>query len=151
MCVCVCGGGGGGAVGGGGGERVAIEPNRDSEVLKSFRLDIQDSHHSGHLEKLQTIYAPEWYVEFSRNLLGGLGRHGNSKLVAILKIFKSHLFQNWKSDRAESWLEILGWHGDSELLKSFSSDIQSGCHAAILKFFKPHLPNRKWNRDENWW
>ena len=51
-------------------------------------------------------------------------------------------------DWAETW-EALWQHWDSELLKSFHSNIQD---AAILKFFKLHLlPNRKSDRAKTWW
>ena len=39
--------------------------------------------------------------------------------VAILKIFKLHLLPDGKSDWAKTWWEAFGWHGDSELLKTF--------------------------------
>ena len=49
-----------------------------------------------------------------------------SKMAAILKFFKRHLTQDRNSDGAEILLEVSGRHGDSELLKSFRSEIQDG-------------------------
>ena len=43
------------------------------------------------------------------------------------------------------------WHRDSELLKSFRSDIQNSRQGAVLKFFKRHLlPNHKSDWAETW-
>ena len=71
-----------------------------------------------------------------------------SAFVALLKAFKRHLLTNGKSDQAETWLEALGRYENSELLKSFRSDIQGAPHPTVvmLKFFKRLLlPNRKWD------
>ena len=53
-------------------------------------------------------------------------------MAAILKIFKRHQLPNGKSDSAETWLGALGRHGESELLKSFRSDIQDGRYGGHL-------------------
>ena len=47
-------------------------------------------------------------------------------MVAILKFFKRYLLPNRKSNWAKTWWEASQWHRNSELLKSFSSDIQDG-------------------------
>ena len=49
-----------------------------------------------------------------------------SKMAAILKSYRQHLTQDRKSDWNETWWEVSGRHGDSELLKSFRSDIEDG-------------------------
>ena len=38
-----------------------------------------------------------------------------------------------KLDWSETWWEASGWHGDLELLKSFSSNIQNGGHGGNLE------------------
>ena len=58
--------------------------------------------------------------------------------MAILKIFKPHQLPNGKSDRAKTWWEALGRHGDSELLKPFCYDIHDGSHLEGLQLL-PHL------------
>ena len=52
--------------------------------------------------------------------------------AAILKFFKLHL-PNRKSDWAKTWLEASQLHRDSELLKSFRSNIQDGHHGGHLE------------------
>ena len=52
--------------------------------------------------------------------------------AAILKFFKRHL-PNRKLDNAETWWEASEWHRDSELLKSFCSDIKDGNHGCHLE------------------
>ena len=54
-------------------------------------------------------------------------------------VFKYH-FPNLKSDRAETWWETLGRHEDSELLKSFRSDIQVGRHGGHLEILQTTSP-----------
>ena len=107
-------------------------------MLKSLRSDIHDGCHGGHLEIVQTISPPEPWIEIKLD-----GRHqGDMKIQnclkrfvpivkitaipAIQKIFNPHLLPNVKSDCTLTWWETLGRHGDSELLKSFCSDIQYG-------------------------
>ena len=111
----------------------ALGLHGDSELLKLLCSDIQDG---GHLEIVQTAspLKPCW-IELKLD-----GRHWEdmeiqncynqfvliSKIAAtasILKIFKPHLLLNAKLDWAQAWLEALGRHGDSELLKSFHSNI----------------------------
>ena len=48
------------------------------------------------------------------------------------KFFKQHFLPNHTSDWAETWWEALEHSRDSELLKSFPSDIQDGCHGGSL-------------------
>ena len=47
-------------------------------------------------------------------------------MAAILKFFKRQLLPKYKSEWAETWWEASQSHRDSELLKSFGSDIQDG-------------------------
>ena len=60
--------------------------------------------------------------------------------AAILKILKPHLLPNSKSDRAQTWCEALGPHGDLELIKSFRSDIQDGRHVSHLENLQTASP-----------
>ena len=53
--------------------------------------------------------------------------------VAILKIFKPCLLPNGKSDWAQTCWEVLGWHGDLELLNLFRSNIQDGGYGDQLE------------------
>ena len=65
-------------------------------------------------------------------------------MVAILKILKQHLLPNSKSYKAETWWYALGRQGDSELLKSYGSDIQNGGHGGHLENLqKTSAPNTK--------
>ena len=54
-------------------------------------------------------------------------------LVVILKHFKPHLLLSGKSDWAKTWWEELRRHGDSELLKSFRSNVQDGRNGGHLE------------------
>ena len=56
-----------------------------------------------------------------------------SMMAAILKVFSSYLLPNRKSDGEETWWQALGQHGDLELLKWISSDIQGGQHGSHLE------------------
>ena len=80
-------------------------------------------------------------VRLSWNLLGGIGttwrfsiakivsfRYPRWPMAAIFKLFKRHILSNGNSDWADTWWEISGRHGDSELLKS----IRSHCHLELL-------------------
>ena len=111
------------------------ERHRDSELLKSIHSVVQDGHHGGQLEILQTTFPPKW-VGLNRNLMEISERHRDSELLksfcwlskmaamaAILKFFKRHL-TNHKLDWAETWWEASEWHRDSELLKSFNFPVQ---------------------------
>ena len=51
--------------------------------------------------------------------------------AAILKFLKQHL-PNRKSDWAKTERETSQWHRNSELLKSFRSDIQDGRHGSHI-------------------
>ena len=56
-------------------------------------------------------------------------------MEAIWKVFNCYLLQNCKRDGAETWWKASGYHGDLELLKWFSSDIQAHLvkkHAYII-------------------
>ena len=137
-----------------------LERHRDSELLKSFRSDIQDGCHGGHLESLLPNHMLDWAetwweaLEWHRDseLLksfrlaiqdGRLDHYGSQHdgrhwsdieiQVAILKIFKPHLLQNGKSDWAKTWWDALGQHGDSELLKPFCYGIHDGRHSSHLE------------------
>ena len=59
-------------------------------------------------------------------------------IAAILKFFKRHL-PNHKPDWAETW-KALERYKDSELLKSFSSDIQDGRHGGQLEILQTTSP-----------
>ena len=67
--------------------------------------------------------------------------------VAILKIFKPHLLPNGRSDCAKTWWEALGWHEDSELLKTFCYDIHDGRHSSIFEdlLLLAHLELMPWS------
>ena len=129
--------------------------NRDSELLKLLRSNIQDSRHGGHLEILQTTSPPNSWLDWAKTWWEALERHRDWELLklfrssiqdgrhgghmaAILKFFKRHLLPNRRLDWAKTWWEALELHRDSELLKLFCSNIQDGHHgghmAAILKF-----------------
>ena len=72
--------------------------------------------------------------------------------AAIFKFFKQHPLLNHKSDWALTWWEAWEWHSDSELLKSFHSDIQDGWHGGHLEILQRHLlPNHKLDWAETWW
>ena len=51
-------------------------------------------------------------------------------MVAIFKVFSSHLLPNGKLSGVETWRKALGQHGDLEMLKWFRSDIQDGHHGS---------------------
>ena len=84
---------------------------------------------------------------FKMATMVAIGDIGNRTILAILnspnlKIFKLYLLPNRKSVWAERWWEALGQHGDSELLKSFRSNIQDGHygnHLEILQTTSPKL------------
>ena len=50
-----------------------MEQHGDLEPLNSFSFDIQDGHHGGHHESLQTKSAPELQVGLSWKMVGGVG------------------------------------------------------------------------------
>ena len=130
----------------------ASQWHKDSELLKSFRSDIQDGRHGGHLEILQTTFPPKPYVGSSWNLVGGITVRQKFKIAKItplrcprwppghLEILQTTPFPNRKSDWAKTWREASQWRKDTELLKSFLSDIQDGCHLEILQTTSPHKP-----------
>ena len=53
--------------------------------------------------------------------------------MAVLKILKPHLLLNGMSDCAKTWWEVLGRHGDSDLLKTFCYNILGGHHSSHLE------------------
>ena len=61
-------------------------------------------------------------------------------MAAILKFFKKHVLPNHKSDWAETGWETSEQYRDSELLKSFRSDIQDGRHGAHLEILQTTSP-----------
>ena len=129
----------------------ALKQHGNSELLKSFRSDLQHGRQSGHLETLQMTSAPELYVGLSWNVVGSIGKTWRFRIAKIVPF----RYPNWPP-RRPSWnssndifSQTVCWiepklngrqciDRDSELLKSFWSDIQDG-RAAILKIFKPHL------------
>ena len=66
-------------------------------------------------------------------------------MVAMLKIFKPHLLLNAKSD----W-ELVGGIGVTWRFR-FAKIVPFQYPRAILKFFKRHLPNCKWDWAKTWW
>ena len=50
----------------------ALERHRDSELLRLFGSDIQDGHHGGPLEILQTTSPPRPKIGLSQNLMGSI-------------------------------------------------------------------------------
>ena len=58
-------------------------------------------------------------------------------LAAILKILKSHLLRNGKSNSAWTWWKALESYEDSEVLQSFCSNIQDGGYLEILQTMSP--------------
>ena len=54
-------------------------------------------------------------------------------MAAILEVFSCYLLPTSKSDKAETWWKASGQHGDLEMLKQFSSDIQDGHHGIHLE------------------
>ena len=121
------------------------EWHRDSELLKSFRSDIQ----YGHILKFFKQHLLPNLVGLSQNLMGSIPvtqRFRIAKTVAFrypswlpwLPSWNSSndLLQDRKSDCAKNWWEALQWHRDSELLKSFCSDIQDGCHRGHLEILQ---------------
>ena len=60
-------------------------------------------------------------------------------MMAILKFFKWHL-QNRKLDWTETWWEASEWDSDSELLKSFRSDVQDGRHGGHFEILQTTSP-----------
>ena len=61
--------------------------------------------------------------------------------VAFLKFYKQHL-PNRKADWAKTWWEASQWHRDSELLKSFHSDIQDGRHGSHIEILQMTSPSK---------
>ena len=57
-------------------------------------------------------------------------------MVVILKLFKWRHLPNLKSECAETWWEAFEQHEDSELLKSFRSDIQDGHHGSQFEILQ---------------
>ena len=74
--------------------------HRESELLNSFRSDIQDGRHGCHLEILLTISPPKPYVPLSQNLTGGIGA---SQRFRMLKSFRSDI----QDSRHGGHLELL--------------------------------------------
>ena len=71
-------------------------------------------------------------------------------MAAILKFFKRHLLPNCELDWAKTRWEASQWHRDSELLESFCSDIQDGCHGGHLEILQTtSIPKPYWA--ETWW
>ena len=64
----------------------------DSELLKSFRSDIQDG---GHLEILQTTSPAKPQVRLSRNLMGGMGEMWSFSIVKIVW-FQYQILRSWR-------------------------------------------------------
>ena len=142
----------------------ASQWHRDSELLKLFRYPIWP--HGSHLEILQRTSSPK-PIRLSQNLVGSItvtqlfriaklkSFCSISKMAtagAILKVFKWHLLPYYKSDWAKTWWEAFERHGDSELLKSFRSDIQDGHHSSHLEIIQTtSLPNHKLDWAESWW
>ena len=132
----------------------ASEWHGNSVLLKSFRSNIQDGRHGGHLENLQTICS-RTISRINSNLVGGIEETWKFRIAKIIPVryprwppwppswdSSKHLLPNSRLDWAETWCEASEIHRDSESLKLFCSDIQDGPPAAILKIFKPHLlPN----------
>ena len=57
----------------------------------------------------------------------------STAMWTILKIFNCYLLLNGKSGWAKIWWKASGQHGDLELRKSFSSNIQDGHHSSHLE------------------
>ena len=105
----------------------------DSQLLNSFRFDTRWRPSWNYLNDISSrtdsqieLKLDGRYRDDMENQNCSVRFVSISKMAAILKFFKRHLTQDRKSEWAETWWEVLGRHGDSELLKSFRSDIQDG-------------------------
>ena len=129
----------------------ASQWHRDSELLKSFRSDSQDSRQGAILKFFKWYLRPNHKSDWAETWWEALEHYIQncynssvpiSKMVAILKFFIRHL-PNRRSDWAKTWWEASEWHRDSELLKLFRSDIQVGRHSShigILQTTSPPKP-----------
>ena len=96
--------------------------NDISQTMSPIELKLDGRHHS--VTKIQNCW--NYSLPISKM----------AATAATLKFFKWHLLPNRKSDWAKTWCEALQWHKNSELLKSFRSDIQDGRHGGYLEILQ---------------
>ena len=143
----------------------ALEQHRDSELLKSFHSDIQDDHHDGHFENLQTASALEWYVRLSQKLVGSIGVTWRFRIAKFIMFQYPRWLPWWPSWKP--WNDICSWTvrwiklklgqrhwGDMEIQNCQTDSIaisKMAAMAAKLKFFKTRLlPKRNVDLAQTW-